>query len=355
MNMPKLIDLRSDTVTKPTPEMRRAIAEAEVGDDVYGEDPTVNRLEEAAARVTGKEAAVFVPSGTMGNQIAINVHTRPGHEIVCDERSHIVLYEMGGPASNSGCVTRTIPTADGILTWEEIRKRVRTPSDHYRGTGLISLENTHNVAGGRVYPQEVVDEICGHAHELGIKVHLDGARVFNAAAYCRKPVSKLVEKFDSVMFCLSKGLGAPVGSMLAGSREFIKEARLVRKGLGGGMRQAGVLAAAGLLALENSPAGLAADHANARFLADSLAQMPGVTIDPGEVVTNILFFEVSETGLSCVDMSGRLRGKGVLANGVAGRMRMVTHYDVSREDCEHAVAAMRQVLEEARATVGAGR
>jgi threonine aldolase len=241
------------------------------------------------------------------------------------------------------------------MTWDEIHKRVRTPSDHYRGTGLISLENTHNVAGGRVYPQDVVDEICGHAHELGIKVHLDGARVFNAAASCGSPVSKLVEEFDSVMFCLSKGLGAPVGSMLAGSREFIQEARLVRKGFGGGMRQAGVLAAAGLLALEKSPAGLAADHANARFLADSLARMPGVTIQPADVVTNILFFDVSETGLSCADLSARLREKGVLANGVAGRMRMVTHYDVSREDCEHAVAAMRQVLEEARATVGAGR
>jgi threonine aldolase len=353
--MPKLIDLRSDTVTKPTPEMRRAIAEAEVGDDVYGEDPTVNRLEETAARITGKEAAVFVPSGTMGNQIAINVHTRPGHEIICDERSHIVLYEMGGPATNSGCVTRTIPTPDGILTWDEIQKRVRGPSDHYRGTGLISLENTHNVAGGRVYPQEVVDEICDRAHELGIKVHLDGARVFNAAAAAEKPVSWVIEKLDSVMFCLSKGLGAPVGSMLVGSRAFIKEARLVRKGFGGGMRQAGVLAAAGLLALEKSPAGLPADHANARFLADSLAAMPGVTIRPDEVVTNILFFEIAETGLTCGDLSARLREKGVLANGVYGRMRMVTHYDVTREDCERAVEAMRQVLDEARAAVGAAR
>lgn len=335
--------------------MRRAMAEAEVGDDVYGEDPTVNRLEETAARVMGKEAALFVPSGTMGNQIAINVHTQPGHEVICDERSHIVLYEMGGPACNSGCVTRTISTADGILSWDEIAKRVRTPSDHYRGTGLISLENTHNVAGGRVYPQEVVNEICDRAHELGIKVHLDGARVFNAATYCGKPVSQVVEKLDSVMFCLSKGLGAPVGSMLVGSREFIREARLVRKRFGGGMRQAGVLAAAGLLAIENSPSGLAADHANARFLAESLAQMPGVMISPESVVTNILFFEIAETGMTCEDLSARLREKGVLANGVYGRMRMVTHFDVSREDCERAVEVMRQVLEEARATVAAGR
>ncbi len=333
--------------------MRRAMAEAEVGDDVYGEDPTVNRLEAAAARVTGKEAALFVPSGTMGNQIALHVHTRPGQEIISDERSHIILYEMGGPAINSFCVTRTIATSDGILSWEEIQKRVRLPGDHHRGTGLISLENTHNVAGGCVYPLEVMDEICDHAHELGIPVHLDGARVFNAATYYNKPVAQVVAKVDSVMFCLSKGLGAPVGSMLAGSRAFIAEARLARKGFGGGMRQAGVLAAAGLLALENSPAGLAADHANARFLADALAGMPGVSIRPEKVVTNILFFDVDGAGLSCADLSARLREKGVLANGVAGRMRMVTHYDVSREDCERAVEVLKQVLEEAHATVGA--
>jgi threonine aldolase len=232
---------------------------------------------------------------------------------------------------------------------------VRQPSDHYRGTGLICLENTHNVAGGRVYPLETVDEICDRAHELGIRVHLDGARVFNAATACGKPVSRLIEKIDSVMFCLSKGLGAPVGSMLAGSREFIREARLSRKLFGGGMRQAGVLAAPGLLALENSPAGLPADHANAQFLAEALAEMPGVVIEPDAVVTNILFFEIAETGLTCADLSARLREKGVLANGVYGRMRMVTHYDVTREDCGRAVEAMRQVLDEARPVAGAAR
>ena len=331
------------------------MAEAEVGDDVYGEDPTINRLEATAARVMGKEAALFVPSGTMGNQIAINVHTQPGQEIVCDERSHIILYEMGGPATNSLCVTRTIPTRDGILSWEEIRQRVRMPGDHQRGTGLISLENTHNVAGGRVYPLDVIEEICDRAHELGIKVHLDGARIFNAATYYGKSVDQLVAKCDSVMFCLSKGLGAPVGSMVAGTRAFIAEARLVRKRFGGGMRQAGVLAAAGLVALEQSPAGLAADHANAKFLAEKLAEMPGVSIRPEDVVTNILFFDLLETALTCADLSARLREKGVLANGVAGRMRMVTHYDVNREDCERAVGLVKQVLEETHSAVGAGR
>lgn len=353
--MAKIIDLRSDTVTRPTPEMRRAMFEAEVGDDVYHEDPTVNRLEEAAARVMGKQAALFVPSGTMGNQIALNVHTRPGHEIICDERSHIILYEVGGPAFHSGCLTRTIPTSDGILRWEEIQKRVRAPGDHFRGTGVISLENSHNVAGGTVYPPHVADDICDRAHQLGIKVHLDGARIFNAATCLGHPVDRLVAKFDSVMFCLSKGLGAPVGSLLVGTRDFIEEARLMRKAFGGGMRQAGVLAAAGLLALEHSPAGLAADHANARLLAEALAEVPGVGIDPKGVVTNILFFDIFETGLTCPEFSARLREKGVLANGINGRMRMVTHYDVSRDDCERAAGLVRQVLEESHSAVGAAK
>jgi threonine aldolase len=352
--MPKLIDLRSDTVTRPTAEMRRAMFEAEVGDDVYGEDPTVNRLEEAAARIMGKEAALFVPSGTMGNQTAVKAHTRPGQEVICDDRSHIVLYEMGGVAQYSACMTRTIATADGILRWEEIEKRIRPAGDHYRGTGLIAVENTHNMGGGRVYPLELVNEICDRAHERGIKVHMDGARVFNAATALGKPVHELVAKVDSVMFCLSKALGAPVGSMLAGSRAFIDESRLVRKALGGGMRQAGILAAAGLLALEKSPAGLSTDHANAQLLARSLAEVPGIGIDPREVVTNIVIFEVFGTGLTSRELSARLRERGVLANGINPRlMRMVTHYDVSREDCASATEAVREVVEMARTTVGA--
>ena len=250
--MNELVDLRSDTVTRPTPEMRPAIAEAEVGDDVFGEDPTVNRLEERAAEIMGKPASLFVPSGTMGNQIAVQVHTSPGHEMICGERSH-VLYEMGGPAKLSSCVTRTVATDDGILHWNEIRGRVRPASDHYLGTGLIAIENSHNVAGGRVYPEGVIEELCDGAHSAGVHVHMDGARIFNASTHSGRRVDELAAPVDSIMFCLSKGLGAPVGSMLAGSREFIAQARLVRKALGGGMRQAGVLAAAGLVRSKNHP------------------------------------------------------------------------------------------------------
>ncbi len=339
------IDLRSDTVTKPTPAMRRAMFEAEVGDDVYGEDPTVNRLEERAAEMLGKQAALFVPTGTMGNQTAIRTHTQPGREIICDDRSHIVLYEMGGPASLANCLTRTISTEDGLLDWDMVSARVRGRSDHFEGTGLIAIENSHNVAGGRVYPQKTVAEICEKAHADSIPVHMDGARIFNAAAALGTTPAQVAAPADSVMFCLSKGLGAPVGSMLAGNSDFIQEARRVRKGLGGGMRQVGVLAAAGLVALEESPARIPDDHANARYLAESLIEMPGVAIDPALVETNIVFFDCARTGMTAGELSGRLKEKGVLANGLSGtRMRLVTHHDVSREECEAAMAATREVL-----------
>ena len=244
--MDEPIDFRSDTVTKPSPAMRKAMAEAEVGDDVLGEDPTVNRLEERAAELLGKPAAVFVPTGTMGNQAAIKAHTNPGEEIVCDDRAHIVLYEMGMPAHFSGCLIRAVPTAAGLLSWADNVARLRPASDHFRGTTLIEVENTHNMAGGRVYPLELLAEIHEKAHGRGVKVHMDGARVFNAAAAFHVPVAKVVESVDSVSFCLSKGLGAPVGSVVAGEEDFIARVRLVRKALGGGMRQAGVIAAAGI-------------------------------------------------------------------------------------------------------------
>lgn len=339
----KQVDLRSDTVTQPTVAMRRAMYEAEVGDDVFGEDPAVNTLEARAAEIVGKEAALFVPSGTMGNQVAIAVHTSPGHEVICEEHSHVVLYEMGMLARFSGCVTRSVPTRDGILTWDLINARKRASSDHFRGTGLIEIENTHNYAGGRVYPLETLADIAGHARQSGLPVHMDGARVFHAAAALGTSVQDVAACADSLTFCLSKGLGAPVGSLLTGSQSFIGEARLVRKALGGGMRQAGVLAAAGLVALEQSPANIPSVHSNAKFLAESLAAIPGIAIDPADVETNIVFFDISGTGLANAEFLGSLRTAGVLALGLApGRIRMVTHQDLDRSDCETAVAAIER-------------
>ena len=335
------VDLRSDTVTQPTPEMREAMYRAEVGDDVFGEDPTVNALEERAAEMVGKQAAVFVPSGTMGNQVSIAVHASPGHEIVCDAHSHIVMYEMGMLARFSGCLARAIPTDDGRLSWHGIRSTIRGASDHYRGTGLIAVENTHNYAGGRVYSLESLQEIGSSARERSIPVHLDGARVFHAAAALGVPVCEVVDPVDSVSFCLSKGLGAPVGSLVCGNREFIAEARLARKALGGAMRQAGVLAAAGLVALERSPANIPAVHADARFLAEALAEMPGIEINPTDVETNIVFFDISGTGLDAAAFLGALRADGVLALNLGPtRVRMVTHQDLDRADIERAVAAV---------------
>ncbi|HTD22405.1 MAG TPA: low-specificity L-threonine aldolase [Terriglobales bacterium] len=339
-----VVDLRSDTVTKPSPEMRRAMAEAEVGDDVYGEDPTVNRLEQRAAEIFGREAAIFVPSGTMGNQIAIKIHTHHGQEIICEERAHILNYEMAMLAHFSGCVPRPIHGEDGILTWGEIKKRI-SPKIYYRAqTGLISLENTHNMAGGTVYPQEVTDEICDRAHEIGLPVHLDGARIFNAAAALGKPVREITKKFDSVMFCLSKGLGAPVGSLLAGSRNLIEQARVYRKALGGGMRQAGILAAAGLIALEKSPARLHEDHENAKFLAEGLAEIRGIQIAPAKVKTNILVFDISGTGMSSDEMTRKLAAKNIFASGISAQaIRLVTHVDVDRAACARALDVVRQI------------
>jgi threonine aldolase len=340
-----MIDLRSDTVTKPTPEMRRAMMEAEVGDDVYGEDPTVNRLEHRAAEISGKEAALFVPTGTMGNTIAMKLHTRHGEEVICDSRAHVLNYELAMLGWFCGCLARPIPTPDGILHWSEIEREIRPLGPHCAPTGLIEIENKNNLAGGTVYPLELIEEICDRAHERGLKVHMDGARVFNAAEASGKPVREIVAKVDTVMFCLSKGLGAPVGSMLAGTAEAMAQARLYRKRLGGGMRQAGVLAAAGLIALEESPRHLVEDHRNARRMAKGLAAIPGITIDPANVQTNILIFDVSGTGLTGPEISARLKERGVLINAVNARlMRLVTHYDVDREGYELALAALAEVV-----------
>ena len=338
------IDLRSDTVTKPSPEMRRAMFEAEVGDDVYAEDPTINRLEKRAAEIFGREAALFVPSGTMGNQIAIKLHTHHGQEVICEERGHIFNYEMAMMAHFSGVVPRTVWAEDGIVTWNHVASKLKTKSYHAAKTGLVSLENTHNIAGGTVTTPEIFNEVCDKTHEAGLPVHLDGARVFNAAVALRMDVATLTAKADTVMFCLSKGLGAPVGSLLVGSAEVIDRGRIYRKALGGGMRQAGILAAAGLIALEQGPQKLAQDHANAKFLAEGLARIPGIKIDPAKVETNILICDVSGTGRTSSELSRKLAERNVLANGVGPQlMRFVTHLDVGREQCAEALAAIASV------------
>ncbi|HET7184866.1 MAG TPA: GntG family PLP-dependent aldolase [Terriglobales bacterium] len=339
------VDLRSDTVTKPTPEMRRAMAEAEVGDDVYGEDPTINRLERRAAEVFEREAAIFVPSGSMGNTIAIKIHTRPGQEVICDERGHVFNYEMAMMAHFSGCLARPIYGEDGILRWPQIERKISPKTYYYAQTGLVALENTHNMGGGTVYPQVIADEICEGAHAAGLPVHLDGARVFNASVALRRPVADITRKFDSVMFCLSKGLGAPVGSLLVGSKQFITQARVYRKALGGGMRQAGVLAAAGLIALEEMPKRLHVDHENAKFLAEGLARLPGIKIDPAKVMTNILVCDISRTGMTSGEFARRLAEKNVLCGSVNNELvRFVTHMDVDRAACERAVQAVQEVV-----------
>jgi threonine aldolase len=323
--------------------MRRAMAEAEVGDDVFLEDPTVNRLQEHAAAVFGREAGLFVPSGSMGNLTSVMAQTRPGQEVICESNGHIYNYEMAAVSAIAGVLPRVLNGVDGLLSWDLIAPAIR-PNVYYRPrTALICLENTVNMAGGTVYPTAVVEEICARAHENGVHVHLDGARVFNAATYLREDVRVMTRSFDSVQFCFSKGLGAPVGSMIVGTREFIERCRPIRKMLGGGMRQVGVLAAAGLVALEEGPKRLQQDHDNAQFLAAELASIPGIGLDPAKVQTNIIIFSVKPSGLSSAQFLSRLKEQGVLAVPVdADRVRMVTHLDVSREQVAAAAHAVRQ-------------
>ena len=339
-----MIDLRSDTVTKPTPAMRKAMFEAEVGDDVYAEDPTVNKLEARAAEITGKESAIFVPSGTMGNTIAIKLLTEHGEEVICESRAHLLDWELSMLAWFSGCLIRTADSETGVLGWEAIRKVLKAGSSHSSRTGVIELENTHNMGGGSVYPQAVIDEICDNAHERGVFVHMDGARIFNAAEASGRSVKEIVAKTDTVMFCLSKALGAPVGSMVTGPKVLMDKGRLLRKRLGGAMRQVGVLAAAGLVALEESPKGLAADHANAKYLSERLAQIEGVVVKP--VQTNIVVFDLP-AGVSPNVVSAALKVRGILMNAVNDSfMRALTHYDVNREQCGEAADAVAEIVRE---------
>jgi len=338
-----VIDLRSDTVTKPTAKMRAAIAAAEVGDDVYGEDPTVNQLEKRAAEIFGREAAIFVPTGSMGNAIAARLHTEHGQEIICESRAHIMDWEMGMVSVFSGCVPRTVEAVRGILTWPQIATKIAPKVYYHAQTGLVWLENSHNIAGGTVTPLPVLEEVWSGTKAAGLPCHLDGARVFNAAVALGQDVATITRGFDTVMFCLSKGLGAPVGSMLVGSREKIARARVFRKALGGGMRQAGVLAAAGLISLEEMPARLHEDHENARMLAEAIAGCAEAEVDLEGVQTNIVIFTLKAGGAA--ELVARLKAKGVLCSAIGpDAVRLVTHFDVSREDCERAAELIVDAL-----------
>ncbi len=348
----KIIDLRSDTVTKPTPEMRRAMFEAEVGDDVYGEDPTVNRLEQVAAAMLGKEAALFVPTGTQGNQVAILTHVGRGDEVIVEAESHVYYYEVAGIAALAGAQVRTIPGVRGAMDPAAVRAGIRGVNLHYPTTSLVCVEQTHNRAGGCIVPMENLRAVAAVAHEAGIPVHMDGARVFNAAVALGLPVSEVVAPVDSVMFCLSKGLAAPVGSILAGSVEFIDRARRNRKLLGGGMRQAGILAAAGLVALESMVERLAEDHANAQTLARGFGEIGGLTVDLETVQTNMVMFDVTDGRWDGATLAGALSEAGVICGSMGPqRIRLVTHKDVAAEDIPVALERIAAVV---KAGPGAG-
>lgn len=327
--------------------MRKAMAEAEVGDDVYAEDPTVNLLQEKAAEVFGKEAALFVPTGSMGNQIAVKLHTKPGDEVIIEERGHVLNWEMGTPAIAAGVTIRAVRAANpnGMLTWGEIEPAIHKNQPYYScPTGLICLENTHNFGGGSVLSAVETKDICDNAHKLDLPVHLDGARIFNAAVSLNETVANLTEAVDSVQFCLSKGLGAPVGSMLVGAKDFIAEARVWRKRFGGGMRQVGILAAAGLIALEESPKRLHIDHENAKRLAEGAANIRGISIDAERVQTNIVIFDVTDTGKTSAEICAGLKENNILASPFGTAIRMVTHCDVSRDDIEKTLQVLEKII-----------
>ncbi len=334
----KLWDLRSDTVTRPSPGMRRAIFEAEVGDDVFEDDPTVKKLEESVATILGKESALFTASGTMANQVAVAVHTRPGDEILLEAESHVFLYEGGAPAVISGAMIRPVPGTRGLVDAETLRRTVRPSNVHYAPTTLLVLENTHNRAGGRVLPFDGFRETARAAHAMGLKVHLDGARLWNAAVKSGIPEAVWAAECDSVNVCLSKGLGAPIGSLVCGERDFIRRARFVRKRLGGGMRQVGILAAAGLYAISHNRDRLAEDHRRARVLAEGLSGIPECDIDPSDVETNILRIGV-RTG-SPERWCAEIEKHGVMVVPFGpGAVRAVTHLDVDDDGIRAAIAA----------------
>jgi threonine aldolase len=341
-----MIDLRSDTVTLPSPEMRKAMYEAELGDDVFHEDPTVNRLEEMAAEMMGKEAALLTSSGTQSNLIAILSHCSRATEVIMGSEAHTFHHEAGGAAAFAGVQLRLVPNRErGTIDPEDVRAAIRRPNVHHPPTSLFCLENTHNRCGGGVLTPEEMAAPASVAHEHNIPVHVDGARIFNAAVYLSIPASELVKDVDDVCFCLSKGLSCPVGSVLCGSRDFIQSAHRWRKALGGGMRQAGVIAAAGIVALESMVERLAEDHENARLLARGLAEVPGIHIDPAKIQTNIVYFKLDGDVAAFLDA---LKERGVLALSPEspGAIRMVTHYGINREDVEEALSIIARVARE---------
>lgn len=347
MDATRIVDLRSDTVTLPTPAMRQAMATAELGDDVMGEDPTVNRLQVMAAERMGKEAALFVPSGTMANLVCLLTHCRRGDEVIVGHLAHIFLFEVGGSAAVGGIHPRTVPNLpDGTLDLTEVEAAIRDPQNvHYPYSRLICLENTHNRCSGAVLSPAYMAQVRALANRYGLAIHLDGARLFNAAIALGVDPAELARDADSVCFCLSKGLSAPVGSLICGSAEFIRQARRWRKLLGGGMRQAGVLAAAGIVALETMVDRLAADHTHARRLAEGLARLPGIVLDPNRVMTNIVIFELAPDTLSPSELVQRLAAQGVKVGSIGGRkFRAVTHYGIEAEDIEYALACFQTVL-----------
>jgi len=342
----RIVDLRSDTVTKPTPQMRRAMAEAEVGDDVFGEDPTVARLEAMAAERLGKEAGLFVTSGTQGNQVSLLAHTERGDEIILEENCHIFNYEVAALAVLSGVQSHTLRGRHGILDPDEVRQAIRPPNIHYPKDTLVCVENTHNRGGGTIYPLETLKEIRRIASEHGLAVHLDGARLWNAIVASGTPAKEVAAQADSVSFCLSKALAAPVGSVVVGSRAFIDRARRARKMLGGGMRQAGIIAAAGIVALETMVERLREDHENARILAEGLAKLPGIEVDLKLVQTNIVIFDVKRKDLDAPGLVLKLGEQGIKCFNInQERIRMVTHKDVDRAGVERTLEVLGETLQ----------
>ncbi len=340
------LDFRSDTVTKPTPEMREAMAKAEVGDDVYQEDPTINHLQELAAEITGMEAGLFVPSGTMGNLTSILSHCQRGDEIIVGRKAHIFLYEAAGAAALGGINIQTIPNQkDGTLAFEDLEAAIRPEDPHQPVTRLVSLENTHNRCDGSSLSPQYIKEVADFAHQHHLKFHLDGARIFNAAIDQNVAVAELTKNADSVTFCLSKGLSAPVGSVICGSKDFINRALRTRKQLGGGMRQAGIIAAAGIVALNSMVDRLIEDHQNAKLLAEGLANIPGIEIDLENQHTNMVYFSLSQHfPISLRELTKRLKEQGLLVGGESHRIRMVTHAWVDKTDINQALDIINLIL-----------